>query len=328
MIIAGAQVKTDSPLMPLGILIVCVSATVFLVRIARWFARKLFYRLSWRLAFSYFLIGVLPIPMVAVLIAIAADMTVGQFETFRVNEALRELGAQILAGRLPGVRTATVAAEKVTASSIPLLEPGSPAPGWLRKLEQPRFHRRRTAGVLRDRRGVRAVRDRLRRARGRPSMPACRDLGSRAAAPVRRSRARSPARSDTSREPACTSSWMTTRSPAESSAQRRRRARVHLSPAVAEDRRAPFRVVWWLYTSRPVLGLDRRRPGDARGLHEASWNRALGELFERQGAIEAANPLADHRADGGRRIAARRLSDRPFSPRISSSGRSPRPSTG
>ena len=63
------------------------------------------------------------------MIAIAADMTVGQFETFRVNEALRELGAQISAGRLPGVRTATVAAEKVTASSIPLLEPGSPAPG-------------------------------------------------------------------------------------------------------------------------------------------------------------------------------------------------------
>src|SRR5439155_3551195 len=105
--------------------------------IARWFARKLFYRLSWRLAFSYFLIGVLPIPMVVLLIAIAADMTIGQFEAFRVEDALRELGAQIQAGRVPGALGARISGGTIAASSLPLLPAGGVPPPWLRELAQP-----------------------------------------------------------------------------------------------------------------------------------------------------------------------------------------------
>jgi len=286
MVIAGTRVKGDSPLMPLGILIACVAGTVFLVRIARWFARKLFYRLSWRLVFSYFLIGVLPIPMVALLIAIAADMTVGQFETFRVNEALRELGAQILAGRLPGVRKATVAANVVTASSIPLLEPGGPAPPWLRKLEQPRFIGAERAEFF----AIAAVSEpsvtvfaipvddlffaRLAEISGVALLPLSGEAHSRARthgtgvqfeldgdAPSRKVR---PSGTD-------------------------ERGFIYPPQAIAEDRsRSPLRVVWWLYTSRPILGSTRADPGTLAAFTKLSWNRALGELFE-QGAIDQDN---------------------------------------
>jgi HAMP domain-containing protein len=291
MIVAGSQVKTDSPLMPLGILIVCISAVVFLIRIARWFARKLFYRLSWRLAFSYFLIGVLPIPMVALLIAIAADMTVGQFETFRVNEALRELGAQILAGRLPGVRSATVAADRVSASSIPLLEPGSPAPPWLRKLEQPRFIGAERADFF----AIASVSEpsvtvfavpvddlfyaRLAEISGVALLPLSGEARSRSHARVAShggagvqfelddSKSRPKARSGDAAE----------------------RGFIYPPQALPEDRsRSPLRVVWWLYTSRPVLGSTAADPRTLAAFTKLSWNRALSELFE-QGAIAQEN---------------------------------------
>ena len=292
MIVAGTRVKEDSPLMPLGILIACVAGTVFLVRIARWFARKLFYRLSWRLAFSYFLIGVLPIPMVALLIAIAADMTVGQFETFRVNEALRELGAQIVAGRLPGVRKATVAADAVTASSIPLLEPGSSAPPWLRKLEQPRFIGAERAEFF----AIAAVSE--------PSVTVfavpvddlfyarLAEISGVALLPLSgEARTRSHARLVT---PKGTGVHVELDDDATSGKKVRRnavdeRGFIYPPQAVAEDRsRSPFRVVWWLYTSRPVLGSTAATPGTLAAFTKLSWNRALGELFE-QGAIEQEN---------------------------------------
>jgi len=290
MIVAGAQAQAESPLVPLGILIACVSAAVFLVRIARWFARKLFYRLSWRLAFSYFLIGVLPIPMVAVLIAIAADMTVGQFETFRVNEALRELGAQILAGRLPGVRTAKVSAGTVSSSSIPLLEPGSAAPPWLPKLDQPRFIGAERAEFF----AVASVSEpnvtvsavpvddlfyaRLAEISGVALLPLSREarsrshagLGSRGGSGVQLELDDSKARS-------------------KDRAAAAERGFIYPPQALPEDRsRSPLRVVWWLYTSRPVLGSTASDPRTLAAFTKLSWNRALSELFE-QGAIEQEN---------------------------------------
>lgn len=285
MFVAGARAREDSPLTGFGILFVCVAATVFLVRIARWVSRKLFYRLSWRLAFSYFLIGVLPIPMVAVLIAIAADMTVGQFEAFRVNEALRELGAQILAGRLPGERTARVERGTVTASSIPLLEPGSPAPRWLSKLSEPRFVGTERAEFF----AIATVSEasvtvfavpvddlfyaRLAEISGVALLPL--SSGARA-------------RSQGGGLQIDVDGAEKTR---KSMRPRRMDERGFIYPpqAVPEDRsRSPWRVVWWVYTSRPVLGSTGADAPTLAAFTKLSWNRALGELFE-QGAIDREN---------------------------------------
>src|SRR5450756_2171298 len=105
-ILLGALAWNDGPFLPLGILALTTACIAFLVRAVRWLARKLFYRLSWRLAFSYFLIGVLPVPLLTLLLGTAAYLAVGQFEAFRVRQAIERLGEKMVLGEIPGVRTA------------------------------------------------------------------------------------------------------------------------------------------------------------------------------------------------------------------------------
>ncbi|HET9793914.1 MAG TPA: SpoIIE family protein phosphatase, partial [Thermoanaerobaculia bacterium] len=273
---------SDSPLTPLGILLLCVAGTVLLVRLARLLARKLFYRLSWRLAFSYFLIGILPIPMVALLLAIAADMTIGQFEAFRVDTALRELGTRIVAGQVTGVRRARIAGETVAASDISTLPAGSAAPDWIRSLESPRFvgddgARFFAAGTFGDSGATISaipVDDlfyaRLAELSGVAIMPLSRNARARSGGGGIHIEV--------------------------DESDRARRGGVHpyradefIYPpqAIPQDHsRSPLNVVWWVYTSRPILG-DRSsaEPRTVAVFTRLSWSRAFDELFS-QGAIE------------------------------------------
>jgi len=278
--VAGQNVGGDNPLTPLGVLLLCVAGAVLLVRLARLLARKLFYRLSWRLAFSYFLIGILPIPMVALLIGIAADMTIGQFEAFRVDAALRELGTRLLAGQVPGVLRARIDGGAVAASEIPILRAGSPAPNWIRALESP--------GFIGDD-GVNFF------AAGGFS-----DAGAKIAAiPVDDLFfARLAELSGIALMPLSKNARARTRGSGihiEVDAGGRERAVAHpyradefIYPpqAIPEDHsRSPLTVVWWVYTSRPILGDSSAEPRTVAAFTRLSWSRAFDELFS-QGAIE------------------------------------------
>src|SRR5262249_22201134 len=104
MIVAGSVSGGDSPWTPLGIVLAVVTGCVLIIRFAVFLSQKLFYRLSWRLAFSYLLIGVFPVPLLALLLGIAAAMTLGQFQAYRVDKAVRQLGSKMLAGEVLGLR--------------------------------------------------------------------------------------------------------------------------------------------------------------------------------------------------------------------------------
>jgi HAMP domain-containing protein len=281
LVVAGERIAGDNPITPLGIVLLCVAGVVLMVRIARVLARKLFYRLSWRLAFSYFLIGILPIPMVALLLGIAADMTIGQFEAFRVETALRELGTRILAGQVTGVLRARVAGKAVVDSDISTLPAGSPAPEWIRALESGRFigdggARYFAAGTFTDAGAAISaipVDDlfyaRLAELSGIALMPLSRNARTRSEGGGihievdKRDRERQvahPYRADEF---------------------------IYPPQAVPQDHsRSPLTVVWWVYTSQPILG-DRSstETRTVAAFTRLSWSRAFDELFS-QGAIE------------------------------------------
>jgi HAMP domain-containing protein len=281
LVVAGDQVGSDNPLTPLGILLLCVAGTVLLVRLARLLARKLFYRLSWRLAFSYFLIGILPIPMVALLIGIAADMTIGQFETFRVDTALRELGARVLAGQVTGVRHAKIAGGAVVDSEISTLPAGSPAPAWIRELETPRFigddgARFFALGNFSD--GGAAIAAvpiddlfyaRLAELSGIALMPLSKNARARSEGGGIEIHIDGKERQRSVAHPYRDDQF------------------IYPPQAIPQDHsRSPLSVVWWVYTSPPILG--ERSAGERRtvaAVTRLSWNRAFDELFT-QGAIE------------------------------------------
>ena len=280
MVVAGSQMAEDSPLTPIGILIICVAALVLGIRLARVLARRLFYRLSWRLAFSYFLIGVLPIPMVALLVAIAADMTIGQFEAFRVDEALRELGARMLAGRVPGVRAVRIAAGRIEDSTVPLLPRGAPPPDWVRELAEPRFFGADRADYF----GVASIAESSVTIAAVPVddlfYARVAEISGIALIPLS---GKAPAES-------ATGGFAIKVDGEDRESPRHAETAIYPPQSVPEDHASsPWRVVWWVYTSRPVLGVTSS--GDARTLAaftKISWNRAIGELFA-QGAIEQKN---------------------------------------
>ncbi len=280
LVVAGGSVGSDNPMTPVGILLLCVTGAVFAVRLARLLARKLFYRLSWRLAFSYFLIGIVPIPMVALLIAIAADMTIGQFEAFRVDAALRQLGTRVLAGQVPGVRRARIVGNTVTASEIPTLPAGSPPPGWIRSLESPRFIGRDGANLF---------------ATGSFS-----DTGATIAAiPVddlffsRVAELSGIALKPLSKNARTRSEGGGIEIQIDGKERQRRVAHPYLAgefiyppQAIPQDHsRSPLTVVWWVYTSRPILGGSSPEDRTVAALTRLSWSRAFEELFS-QGAID------------------------------------------
>src|SRR5450759_3830221 len=97
--------------------------------------RAIVRRLTLRLAFSYFLIGVVPIPLLAMLLFAVAYLFVHQFMATRVRREVRAV-AQDLAAR--GKASAVLLqGETVETSEVPWLKSGDKAP-WAASLDTPR----------------------------------------------------------------------------------------------------------------------------------------------------------------------------------------------
>ncbi|HEV7499968.1 MAG TPA: hypothetical protein VGQ33_08200, partial [Vicinamibacteria bacterium] len=95
-------------------------------------------RLSLRLAFSYFLIGLVPIPLLAALLFLSAYVVANQFVANRLRREITDVGewAARTSPRLPSI---TVSPDgKVSSSDVKWLPAGAAAP-WALKLARPGF---------------------------------------------------------------------------------------------------------------------------------------------------------------------------------------------
>ncbi len=94
-------------------------------------------RLTLRLAFSYFLIGIVPIPLLALLLAITGYLLAFQFVGGRLRREIVAV-AEEMSERTPGVRKVELRDGKVTESPFKALAKGAAAP-WAASAEKPRF---------------------------------------------------------------------------------------------------------------------------------------------------------------------------------------------
>jgi len=94
-------------------------------------------RLTLRLAFSYFLIGIVPIPLLALLLAITGYLLAFQFVGARLKRELVAV-AQESSGRAPGVLAVEIREGKVVESPFAALPAGTAAL-WAAAAEPPRF---------------------------------------------------------------------------------------------------------------------------------------------------------------------------------------------
>jgi sigma-B regulation protein RsbU (phosphoserine phosphatase) len=119
-------------------LVVAQAACILLWRAGRALFRLIIRRLTLRLAFSYFLIGVVPIPLLAALLFVVAYILANQYVANRLRREVTAVGetAARSDARLPEI--AVRPDGTVTASPLPWLSPGSPAP-WAAKLDRPGF---------------------------------------------------------------------------------------------------------------------------------------------------------------------------------------------
>ncbi len=94
-------------------------------------------RTAIRLAFSYFLIGVVPIPLLAALLSLASYIVAHQYMANRLRREITAVGETALVRRadLPGV---TAKSGHVVSSDVAWLEAGAPAP-WVEALARPGF---------------------------------------------------------------------------------------------------------------------------------------------------------------------------------------------
>ncbi|MEO8348535.1 MAG: hypothetical protein ABI610_06445, partial [Acidobacteriota bacterium] len=94
-------------------------------------------RLTLRLAFSYFLIGIVPIPLLALLLAITGYLLAFQFVGGRLKRELVAV-AEETSEKTPGVRDVLFREGKVVRSPFTALAEGAAAP-WSYSAETPRF---------------------------------------------------------------------------------------------------------------------------------------------------------------------------------------------
>lgn len=117
----------------------CMSGLVLVFRMVLAAFRAIVRRLTLRLAFSYFLIGIVPIPLLAALLFAGAYLVAHQVVATRVKQDIAEEGRDL--ARTPGPETRDgfeIDDEgRVTTSSVDWLPPGAPAP-WARGLSEPR----------------------------------------------------------------------------------------------------------------------------------------------------------------------------------------------
>jgi serine phosphatase RsbU (regulator of sigma subunit) len=114
------------------------AACILLWRLGVTLFRVIVRRLALRLAFSYFLIGVVPIPLLAALLSLTGYIVAHQYVANRLRREITAVGeaAARSDARLPGISLASDG--KVAASDAPWLPAGTPTP-WASGLGRPGF---------------------------------------------------------------------------------------------------------------------------------------------------------------------------------------------
>ncbi|HEY7862535.1 MAG TPA: HAMP domain-containing protein, partial [Thermoanaerobaculia bacterium] len=125
----------EGDLVALPILALVVSGAVVVWRTLAALLSALVHRLSLRLAFSYFLIGIVPIPLLAALLGVIGYLLASQFMGIRAWREARAV-AQAAAPTDPGVLTATIEGDCVIASNVPFLPVGTQA-AWIGAISEP-----------------------------------------------------------------------------------------------------------------------------------------------------------------------------------------------
>ncbi|MDQ2970354.1 MAG: SpoIIE family protein phosphatase [Acidobacteriota bacterium] len=115
---------------------VCSAAVLATFAIVAAF-RAIVRRLTLRLAFSYFLIGLVPIPLVGALLFFCGYLVAHQIVATRVRREVVALGREAEASGEPLPALRTDRSGRVVASDLPWIPVGSSAP-WARTLDAPR----------------------------------------------------------------------------------------------------------------------------------------------------------------------------------------------
>src|ERR1700730_7484182 len=102
-------------------LVLAWRATAFLFRL-------IVRRTALRLAFSYFLIGLVPIPLLAMLLFLASYIVAHQYMANRLRREITSVGESALASPAALPRVAVAKDGRVESSQVPSLATGSAAP--------------------------------------------------------------------------------------------------------------------------------------------------------------------------------------------------------
>ena len=124
-----------------GVFAVLLSVAAGLVLLSRATAvafRAIIRKTTRRLAFSYFLIGIVPIPLLLTLLSLGSYIVAHQYMANRLRREITAIGEAAVCTRqdLPEVRVA--ANGRAESSGVPWLPPGTDAP-WLANLPRPGF---------------------------------------------------------------------------------------------------------------------------------------------------------------------------------------------
>jgi serine phosphatase RsbU (regulator of sigma subunit) len=120
------------------VLIAAQAACILLWRSGRALFRLIGRRLTLRLAFSYFLIGIVPIPLLAALLFVVTYILANQYVANRLRREVTAVGEAAARSAASMPEVAVGADGKVASSSVAWLPVGSPAP-WATRLDRPGF---------------------------------------------------------------------------------------------------------------------------------------------------------------------------------------------
>ena len=125
------------PLAVLAAFALAAACIVLIFRAILTAFRLIVRRLTLRLAFSYFLIGIVPIPLLALLLAVIGYLLAFQFVGGRLKREIVAVADETTA-KSPGVVAVEIRDGKVTLSPFAVLPAGTPAP-WASAAGTPRF---------------------------------------------------------------------------------------------------------------------------------------------------------------------------------------------
>ena len=91
-----------------------------------------------RLAFSYFLIGIVPIPLLVLLLSLGSYIVAHQYMANRLRREITAIGEAAVSTRRDLAEVRVGADGRVESSGVPWLPPGTAAP-WLQNLARPGF---------------------------------------------------------------------------------------------------------------------------------------------------------------------------------------------